>query len=264
MSEESENQSVGLFLCMIIIFIPYFGAWFTLRDGYSLRTRVLAFSYMVLVIIILILMPESVNEKRKEKYTEIQSLSSCELLFSISNESIKTHPQFCSLQENLLRKKYSFYSDFLENNLCNVYYDLVNRFGTREDVRRVMLATYAGTAKENSREAQLAAGAFTHCENQNTKDVFINERLSNLQIYSIGDFVNQGVSCVGFLVQETGDGNRFYQLWSHGECGEISLNNMFHPTKNPKGRKISSFYKDVGFTGSLPTDWMWHNKVYQF
>lgn len=260
-----EYKNVSFLLGMLIIFMPYFGAWFTLKEGYSFRVRVFSFIYLVLIVVGLVLAPSSPKTtNQKEVYAENAVTSSCEAMFFVSDEAVKKHPRFCTLQHELLQEKYMFYKSFLDSNVCKVYDDLINRFGSREDVRRVMVATYAGTSQENSREAQLAAGAFTHCKNQDSKDMFINERLADVQIFSIGEYMNQGMKCDGLLYQEGSNGSRIYQLISLGKCGEIKMDNVFHPDRNPYGKKHSSAYKEIGYSGELPKDWMWHNKVYPF
>jgi hypothetical protein len=44
-------RSVSLLLVVGIIFVPFIFGWFTLRRGHSLASRVLAFGWMIVVVV---------------------------------------------------------------------------------------------------------------------------------------------------------------------------------------------------------------------
>ncbi|MDC4545479.1 DUF4236 domain-containing protein, partial [Acinetobacter baumannii] len=47
-----QNRKVSFLLGLGIFFMPYIFSWFTLRSGYSSRTRWISFIWMILVLII--------------------------------------------------------------------------------------------------------------------------------------------------------------------------------------------------------------------
>ncbi len=53
-SENQGDRKVSIILLVGILFIPYIFSWFTLRDGYSVPTRVISIGWMVLILIIML------------------------------------------------------------------------------------------------------------------------------------------------------------------------------------------------------------------
>jgi len=54
MFEQTQPRKVSTGLGAGILFFPYIGAWFLLRDGYSIRARVIGFGWMLFAIYVLV------------------------------------------------------------------------------------------------------------------------------------------------------------------------------------------------------------------
>ncbi len=50
--EEKQTRQMGLLLGIGVLIVPYLFSWFTLRNGYSVRTKILSFTWLIIFIII--------------------------------------------------------------------------------------------------------------------------------------------------------------------------------------------------------------------
>lgn len=57
MSNNNEKRTVGVVFGIVILFVPYLAAWFTLRKGYSKTARWVSLCYMLIVITVLQIKP---------------------------------------------------------------------------------------------------------------------------------------------------------------------------------------------------------------
>jgi hypothetical protein len=269
-SEKTAERKLSVYFIIFIILIPYIGAWFTLRDGYSKKSRYLSMGYMIFALIFLTVNPEQSadsDSSDSQVATTVSAEYKCDVMFQVEDKTLASNESFCALQQELLNDKYQFHLNFLDSELCKLYQDLVIKLGSRADLKRVMTATYNSTSNNKSKQANIALSAYTHCENQQTKNRFINKMLDEIKIYSFGSFALGNLACEGLLVQEgmnAKDSSLFYHLFSVGECANINFDGVFHPVNNPNGKAYSSILNELNYTGSIPSYWYRHGSKYQF